>query len=195
LFPLAPVFPPGFSYHPEFISEAEETELIKQIAGVELHTFTFRGYEAKRRVASFGHDYNFETKSLSRGREIPSGFQWIIQRVSQHTRIEAKYFAELLITEYPEGSTINWHRDAFPFDLIAGLSLGEECRFRLRPHDKAKQTKASIIFLPVRRQSLYIIHGDARIHWQHSTAPVKSVRYSITFRTLKRNIKPFYPHE
>lgn len=59
-------------------------------------------------------------------------------------------FAELLITEYPVGSVINWHRDAPPFDLIAGISLMADCTFRLRPNDKAKQTRASVISFPVK---------------------------------------------
>jgi alkylated DNA repair dioxygenase AlkB len=94
-------------------------------------------------------------------------------------------FAELLLTEYPEGSVINWHRDAPPFGLIAGISLLSDCTFRLRPHDKAKQNRRSIISLPVRRRSLYIISESARTDWQHSIAPVKQTRFSITLRTLR----------
>jgi len=38
---------------------------------------------------------------------------------------------------------------------------------------------------PVRRRSLYIITGEARSEWQHSIAPVKETRYSVTLRTLR----------
>ena len=94
-------------------------------------------------------------------------------------------FAELLVTEYPVGSVINWHRDAPPFDIIAGISFQSDCIFRLRPHDKMKQNRKSIISFPVRRRSLYMMEGIARTEWQHSIAPVKEVRYAITLRTLK----------
>jgi len=52
-----------------------------------------------------------------------------------------------LVTEYPEGSVINWHRDAPPFDVIAGISLLPDCTFRLRPQEKLKQGRGSVISL------------------------------------------------
>jgi alkylated DNA repair dioxygenase AlkB len=81
---------------------------------------------------------------------------------------------------------INWHRDAPPFDIIAGISLLSDCIFRLRPHDKTKYKRSAIISFPVNQRSLYIIQGAARKDWQHSIAPVKQLRYSITLRTLKQ---------
>lgn len=186
LFPTDPVFPRGFSYVPDFITVAEELELLKEISKIELHTFTFQGYEAKRRVASFGYDYSFEDRSLSRGLEIPVAFGDLIDKVAQQTGIEKTSFRELLITEYPFGSVINWHRDAFPFESIAGISLAAPCTFRLRPHKKEKQARGSVIALSVQPRSLYTLQGEARTDWQHSTLPVKSRRYSITLRTLKK---------
>jgi alkylated DNA repair dioxygenase AlkB len=185
LFPLDPIYPQGFSYYPDFLSLSEEQNLLTEISKVELHAFHFQGYEAKRRVASFGYDYSFDKRSISKGREIPSAFHALIEKTAVHTRIRPESFQELLITEYPVGSVINWHRDAPPFDVIVGVSLLSDCNFRLRPHDKTKQSRSSIISLPVRRRSLYVIDGVARTEWQHSTTPVKSVRYSITLRTLK----------
>lgn len=35
-------------------------------------------------------------------------------------------------------------------------------------------------------RSAYIIQGPARSQWQHSIPPTKTLRYSITFRTLRR---------
>jgi alkylated DNA repair dioxygenase AlkB len=105
--------------------------------------------------------------------------------VSKQVNIERNAFAELLVTEYPVGSVINWHRDAPPFDIIAGISLMGDCNFRLRPQDKGKQTKAFVISFPVARRSLYIIQGAARTDWQHSITAVKQTRYSITLRTLR----------
>jgi alkylated DNA repair dioxygenase AlkB len=186
LFPIAPAFPPGFRYFPDFISATEEMTLYESIASTELHTFTFQGYEAKRKVASFGYDYNFERKALTKGKPIPNAFDLLIDKIALRCAVKTNDFAELLLTEYPIGSVINWHRDAFPFELIAGISLMADCTFRLRPHDKTKQSRSAIISFPVKRRSLYIMEGEARTDWQHSIAPVKEVRYSITLRTLKR---------
>jgi alkylated DNA repair dioxygenase AlkB len=184
LFPDEPVYPEGFRYFPEFLSEAEEKALCAQISGIQLHTFNFQGFEAKRKVASFGYDYSFDKRSLSKGKEIPDTFHSLIAKVSVKLDIPEADFAELLVTEYPEGAVINWHRDAPPFDLIAGISLNADCIFKLRPHDKAKQGRSSVISLPVKKRSLYVIQGVARTDWQHSIAPVKKVRYSVTLRTL-----------
>jgi alkylated DNA repair dioxygenase AlkB len=186
LFNIAPDLPEGFAYYPDFISVAEESDLIAAIQPIPLHTFTFQGYEAKRKVASFGFDYSFQNGQLSEGKPIPAAFEPLVQKVAEHAGLAPEAFAELLVTEYPPGAVINWHRDAPPFELVAGISLLSDCTFRLRPQEKAKQNRRSVISFPVRRRSLYIMQGPARTDWQHSTAPVKSQRYSITLRTLRK---------
>ncbi|MDQ3845603.1 MAG: alpha-ketoglutarate-dependent dioxygenase AlkB [Bacteroidota bacterium] len=137
-------------------------------------------------MASFGYDWSFERQQLSKGKDIPEVFHWLIERVAGKLAIQVATFAELLITEYPKESMIYWHRDAPPFDVMAGISLLMDCTFRLRPYDKAKQGRTSIISLPVKQRSLYVLQGPARSNWQHSIAPVKEVRYSITLRTLRK---------
>jgi alkylated DNA repair dioxygenase AlkB len=185
LFDISPVYPTGFNYLPDFITIQEEEALCNEISKISLHTFNFRGYEAKRKVASFGYDYSFEKQTLTKGAEIPSVFDSLIGKVGTALSIPKIDFTELLITEYPVGSVINWHRDAFPFRIIAGISLHSDCTFRLRPHDKSKQNRNAIISFPVERRSLYVMQGEVRSHWEHSISPVKNIRYSITLRTLK----------
>jgi alkylated DNA repair dioxygenase AlkB len=189
LFPVQQNYPSGFSYTPMFLTLEEEAQLLMAISAIELHTFNFQGFEAKRKVASFGFDYSFDKRILSKGNEIPAEFNSLIDKVASHTSISPDAFGELLVTEYPVGSVINWHRDAFPFDVIAGISLLSDCKFRLRPQEKTKQARGSIISFPVMRRSLYVISGEARTDWQHSISPVKEVRYSITLRTLKQPAK------
>jgi alkylated DNA repair dioxygenase AlkB len=184
LFPIEPILPAGFSYHENFLTIEEEQRLCKEILKMNLHTFLFQGFEAKRKVASFGYDWSFEKRILSKGKDIPSVFDSLINKVAAYLQIDRNQFAELLVTEYPIGSVINWHRDAPPFDIIAGISLASDCIFKLRPHDKSKQGRGSVISLPVRRRSLYIMQGPARSEWQHSITPVREIRYSITLRTL-----------
>ena len=187
LFPIEPVLPQGFTYHPDFISKEEEIRLVEEINNTPLTPFIFQGYEAKRRVASFGYDWNFEKQILTKGKDIPTVFFWLIDRVAEQLTIEKTTIAELLITEYTEGTVINWHRDAPPFDTIAGISLLSDCIFKLKPHDKQLQSKKAIFSFPVKRRSLYIMQGEARSAWQHSIAAVKHTRYSITLRTLRTN--------
>jgi alkylated DNA repair dioxygenase AlkB len=184
LFPIEIKFPPGFIYVPEFLHADQEETLIFEISKVQFHPFIFQGFEAKRKVASFGYDYSFDKRTISRGTDIPNEFRWLIEKVNHYLK-EKHDFAELLITQYPMGSVINWHRDAPPFDIIAGISLLHDCIFRFRPHDTLKQGRKSIISFPVRRRSLYIMKGPSRSAWEHSILPVKSTRYSITLRSLK----------
>ena len=188
LFPLESPYPEGFSYLSDFISKAEEDFLLEEISKHPLNTFMFQGYEAKRKVASFGYDWSFEKRQLSKGKDIPTTFEKLIQKVADHISVSPDAISELLITEYPPGSVINWHRDAPPFDLIAGISLATDCVFKLRPYDKKKQGRSSIISLTARRRSLYIMQGPSRTDWEHSISPVKTTRYSITLRTLKANL-------
>jgi alkylated DNA repair dioxygenase AlkB len=179
--------PEGFSYFENFISVQEELQLLQLIADTELHTFNFHGYEAKRKVASFGYDWSFTKRQLTRGKEIPAGYGFLISKVSSHIQVQAPDFSELLVTYYPVGSVINWHRDAPPFDVIAGVSLNADCTFRLRPYGKKDRGRGSILTIPVKRRSLYVIRGAARSEWEHSIMPVKDKRYSLTLRTLKGN--------
>jgi alkylated DNA repair dioxygenase AlkB len=186
LFPISPQFPEGFSYVPQFISEAEEANLISTIQHLELSAFVFQGYEAKRRVASFGVDWSFEHQKLKRGKPFPHAFLPLVQKVATHLSLEVSSISELLVTEYPQNSVINWHRDAPPFDLIAGISLLSDCVFKLRPYQSEKKKRNSVISIPVQTRSLYVMQGPARTAYQHSIAAVPKLRYSITLRTLYR---------
>lgn len=177
--------PDGFSYLEDFLSMDEEQALLGEVRAMDLHPMIFQGFEAKRKVASFGYDYSFDKRQLSKGKEIPAALHWLVTKVANHLSISSESIAELLVTEYPIGAVINWHRDAPPFDIIAGISLLSDCMFKLRPHEKQKQSRKSILSFNVRRRSLYVMCGDSRENWDHSTAPVKGIRYSITLRTLR----------
>ena len=187
LFSIPPGLPDGFSYVPDFLTEAEEDELTSLVKSFPLKNMMFQGFEAKRKVASFGYDYHFDSRSLSKGHAIPEIFQPLMAKVAAILNIPTAHFTELLLTEYAPGTVINWHRDAPPFDQIAGISLGADCRFRLRPYGKTGQTRRAIKSFTVERCSLYLIKGEARQDWEHSIAPVKELRYSITLRTLRGN--------
>ena len=184
LFPIHLPVPRGFRYVLDFLSEAEENRLLYSISKHDLQPLLFQGFEAKRKVITFGYDYSFDRRTLTKGKPIPADFQWLLDKAAMHVQVDND-FAELLITEYPPDAVINWHRDAPPFDIIVGISLLSECIFRFRPFDKKKQNRKSIISIPLPRRSLYLIQGESREAWQHSILPVRTTRYSITLRTLR----------
>jgi len=185
LFDVLPDLPVGFHYFPDFITEQEEQQLVSLIQKYPLKNMMFQGFEAKRKVMSFGYDYHFDSRKLSEGIPIPEEFQSVITKVAKQLNIAPQKFAKVLLTEYAAGTVINWHRDAPPFEKIAGISLLSDCTFKLRPYDKSKQTRASVKSFTARRRSLYLMEGEARSDWEHSISPVKSLRYSITIRTLR----------
>jgi alkylated DNA repair dioxygenase AlkB len=185
LFDISPILPPGFNYYPGFITEAEELRLIKTIEQFDLQNMKFHEYEAKRKVISFGWSWSFTEQKLQKGDPIPGEFNFLVDKIAEQLSIPTKRIVQFLITEYPVGSVINWHRDAPPFDIIAGVSLLADCNFKLRPHDKEKQTRSATISLSVQRRSFYSMQGAAKSEWQHCTAALNKVRYSLTFRTLK----------
>lgn len=182
LFDITPQLPEGFQYSPNFITEAEEKLLLETIGKYELQTMKFHQYEAKRKVMNFGRGWSFTEQQLKQGAPIPAEFDFLIGKIATKLAIPTSTFTQLLITEYPVDSVINWHRDAPPFNIIAGVSLLSDCIFKLRPQDEKLRQKA--IQLPVQKRSLYSMQGPAKTAWQHATAPVKQKRYSLTFRTV-----------
>ena len=98
-----------------------------------------------------------------------------------------------LINEYRPGAPIGWHRDAPQYGIIGGLSLLAPCRMKFRryvaPRDlkpgrtPARKATHEIELLP---RSAYVIKGPARSQYEHSIPAVDALRYSITFRTLRR---------
>src|SRR5262249_42610167 len=64
-----------------------------------------------------------------------------------------------------------------------GVSLLGACRFKFqRGQGTARQTYA----VSVEPRSAYVLGGAARSAWQHAISPTKTLRYSVTFRTLRR---------
>jgi alkylated DNA repair dioxygenase AlkB len=88
----------------------------------------------------------------------------------------------VLLTKYPPGSTIGWHKDRSVFGEVIGISLLSPCTFRFRKKTGTKWERASIVAEP---RSAYLLAGPARTEWQHSIPAVEALRYSITFRNLK----------
>lgn len=185
LFDIELPLPEGFTYQDNFISEAEEQQLLQNILLLDLQQMKFHEYEAKRKVMSFGKGWSFTEQQLKQGPPIPAEFYFLVERIAGHLMIPVNAIAQFLITEYPVGSVINWHRDAPPFETIVGISLLSACTFKLRPQDKMHQTRKATIPLHVKRRSMYSMTGKAKNEWQHCTAPVKNTRYSLTFRTIR----------
>lgn len=173
--------PEGFSYQPGFLTEAEETELLRRFRELPFQPFVFQGYTAKRRVVDYGLHYDFVSREASATASVPAFLAPLRERAAAHIGVESREVAEALITEYPPGAPIGWHRDVPQFEVVIGISLGSACRMRLKPYRGAGKL-VSVVLEP---RSIYVMRGLARWQFQHSIPAVEQLRYSITFRTLR----------
>ncbi len=174
--------PEGFSYRPELVTPVEEAELARELARVTLGEVRMHGVVARRRTAHFGWDYAYSAAQVSPGPAVPPFLARLREKAAALTPLPPEAFEEVLVTEYPPGAGIGWHRDAPPFgEVIVGVSLLGPCRFRMR---RGNGGRAEVV-VELAPRSAYVLSGPARRHWQHQIPPVASLRYSVTFRTLR----------
>jgi alkylated DNA repair dioxygenase AlkB len=177
--------PEGYAYAPEFISLAEEEVLLEQIKAQPLHEAEYKQYTAKRRILSFGSEYDFSANELLPGPALPEFLLPLRAKVARWVGVAADDFAHALLTHYPAGTALGWHRDVPNFELVTGVSLLGACRMRFRPYPATKSAKSLAIELEPR--SVYVLRGNVRWRWQHSIPATPGERYSVTFRTLRQS--------
>jgi alkylated DNA repair dioxygenase AlkB len=188
LFEVATKVPDGFIYRRNFISEAEEQELIREIQNLQLTPFKYYQFTGKRRTASFGWQYEFGKSEITTAPELPAFLLPVRRRAGELFNIDPNSLTQMSIIEYSTGSPIGWHRDIPQFGVVVGISLGAACRMRFRKYhrDRSKSSKRDeILSIELQPRSIYLMSGASRQIWQHSIPPVKELRYSIMMRTVR----------
>jgi alkylated DNA repair dioxygenase AlkB len=179
--------PDGFVYVAEFITPHEETELLRHIQALPLEEARFKEYTARRRTFVFGSEYDFERNALDHAPPIPEFLLPLRARISQWAALPADAFVHCLVSEYRPGTPLGWHRDVAEYEVIAGVSLADAARMRLRPYrPTGGNSRDDIVTMPLQPRSAYLMRGAARWDWQHSIAATDALRYSITFRTARK---------
>jgi alkylated DNA repair protein (DNA oxidative demethylase) len=172
----------GLRHVPDLLDEREEADLVQWARGVPFSAVAMRGQVARRRTAHFGWVYGYETWRIEPGPPIPAALEPLRRRTAAPAGVEPHALAEVLVTEYPPGAGIGWHRDAPPFGVVVGVSLLGACRLRFqRGTGESRETRA-LVLEPC---SAYVLDGEARWRWQHSIPPTKALRSSLTFWTLR----------
>lgn len=174
--------PEGFRYQADVLPPDEEQELVEHIRQLPLKEFEFHGYVGKRRVLSFGWHYDFGQEQLNPAREMPTFLLPVRARAAAFAGLSAEDLPHALVTEYGPGAAIGWHRDKGVFRDVIGISLLSPCNFRLRRKTGSTWERYSLTVEP---RSAYLLRGVARAQWEHSIPGVDSLRYSITFRSLR----------
>ena len=169
LFPEARPFPGGLAYAAELITPADEKRLIEAIRELPLLEARYKDYTARRRIVSYGSAYDFESNERRAAPSIPQFLLPLRVRVARWAGVPERRFEHALVS----------------------VSLGAACRMRFRPYPPSHGPPFGVRAAPgpfdlaLEPRSAYLLRDAVRWGWQHSIAPTESLRYSITFRTLR----------
>jgi len=179
---------PGLHYTPEYITQQEETELIRVIDAQSWNT------ELKRRVQHYGYRYDYKARSVTPESYLGPLPEWLMPYCDR-LRADGHFPQapdQVIVNEYKLGQGIAPHIDCVPCftDIIASLSLGSTCIMEFTQAET--QQKIPMLLEP---RSLVVLSGDARYHWQHAIPHRKTDRHngqvfqrgqrlSLTFRKV-----------
>jgi alkylated DNA repair dioxygenase AlkB len=187
LFDEPPSLPEGFVHREDFLSTTAEARLLEFVTSLEFHDVKMHGVVARRRVVQYGWKYSFDSHRMTQGPDLPEDLRAVRDDAAVLAGLPAEELSEALVTEYTPGATIGWHRDAPGFGVVVGVSVLGACRFKLRREREDGGWEMREVALHPR--SAYVLTGPSRSEWQHSIPAVRELRYSITFRTLKRAVR------
>ena len=182
-----PGLPEGLVYRPAFLSPDEESDYVEHLRTLPFAAFRFHGFEGLRRVVSFGWRYDFDQGGLKKADPFPGWLQPLAERAAAFAGLAPEAFVHALLTEYAPGAGIGWHRDRPQFEDVVGISFLAPCRLRFRLREGRGWRRAALIAEP---RSAYLLRGPARQVWEHSIPPMDALRYSITFRSFRPDVRP-----
>ncbi len=181
---------PGLSLTKNFITEAEETFLWKEVNKLPWET------DLKRRYQVHGYSYDAETKSyLAYIGELPQCVSFLAQRLVEEGLLR-EMPDQCGVNEYEPGQGIGPHVDKLMFqDQVIMVSLGSDIVMDFYGPNEEKVS----ILLP--RRSAILAEGKARYEWKHGIALRKTdklenglmlkrnKRISVTFRVSRKDIR------
>ena len=176
--------PAGLVYVPEFVTDDEGRVLVDHLEALEFDEVRMRGQTALRTVHHFGYRYDYEGWQLVGADPLPPWLAPLRRRAGELAGADLDAFTETLVTRYPPGAGIGWHRDAPLFGpQVVGVSLLGPCRMRFQRRAAGVRKVHALDLAP---RSAYVLAGAARWAWQHSIPATPGLRYSVTFRTVVR---------
>jgi DNA oxidative demethylase len=177
--------PAGLRYLPDLLTASEEAALVVRLRSLKYAEVRLHGQVARRVVRHYGVNYDYDSARTTPGEPVPDWLEDLRSQCAALLDRGADDLAEVLVTRYPPGATIGWHRDAPAFGDVVGVSLTSACVMRFQ-HGTGDQRR--VFEQPLDPRSGYVLAGRARTAWQHSIPAVPAERFSITFRTLRRPV-------
>jgi alkylated DNA repair protein (DNA oxidative demethylase) len=182
--PQPPALPEGLRYAPGVLDASEATRLQTAFADLDFQPFDFHGFKGHRRIVSYGGRYDFSASRLEPAEPLPAFLIPTRAAAAAFAGVDPDILVQALVTEYAPGAGIGWHRDRPEFDKVVGLSFASPAVLRLRRLAQGGGWERAA--LPLEPGSAYLLDGPARQAWQHSISPGDQLRYSVTFRSLRR---------
>ncbi|HEX8701107.1 MAG TPA: alpha-ketoglutarate-dependent dioxygenase AlkB [Myxococcaceae bacterium] len=177
--------PEGLRYLPDFLSEEEERVLADEFSRLPYQGIRMHGVVARRTVVHYGWDYGYESWKINPTAPIPDFLNTVRARCAALAGLEPAALEEVLVSRYPAGAGIGWHRDAPMFGpIVIGVSLLGAARMRFRRKVSKDPDTYETYALELAPRSAYLLGGEARSRWQHMIPSVNALRYSLSFRTV-----------
>jgi DNA oxidative demethylase len=170
--------PPGLKLTREFVTPAEEAELIAAIeaSGIAHVDYDPGNPRAERTYGWFYHyAADYAEHAISPCEELPAVFAPVRERAAAFAGVEPESLAQCLLLRYDRGATIQPHCDMPAWGNVIGLSLGTSVTMEF-----VNGPDSLVVELPPR--SVYLQTGDSRHVWRHSIPSVPDTRWGITFR-------------
>ena len=178
----------GLKYIPEYLTKAEEVNLMREITGKSWLT------DLKRRVQHYGWRYDYKARTILPSMYLGSLPIWaknLANRMfkDQHFHVIPD---QLIVNEYEPGQGIANHIDCEPCfgDTIISLSLNSTCIMDFIHTQTMK--KIEVLLEP---RSLVVVSGASRKLWSHGIPARKTdifrgqkikrkLRISLTYREV-----------
>ncbi len=163
----------GLMYSREFVTTAEEAELVTAIDAGHWDTTW------DRRRESYGKAYGRKSPADP----MPSWGRMLADRI--YARVKTPHaFDQMLVNEYLPGQGIAMHSDYAPFDrAVASLSLLSACVMDL---DHPASASRHVVLLEPR--SLRVMADEVRYEWRHGIARRKKDRWQVSLLLRRRRV-------